>query len=310
MRALTRRFAPRDDRELMQEYDEATLKRVQSVELGILKDFLDLCNRHDLRCFGIAGTGIGVLRHQGFIPWDDDIDIALPRDDYEQFLVFAKSELDEKYQIINFDENENYPLMTTRMMLRGTEFREFSLKDIDCPLGIFLDIYAFDNIPDDERLFRKQAKDAFVWSKLLILRSIPFPVLGFGGAKKKIVHAICACVHFMLAVLHVPKRYLYDKCYEASTRYRDMNSSRAIDYLCDTNAYINIIERADAFPVVYRDFEGIKVPFPNNLHGHLTRMYGDYMVLPPAEKRKNHFPYRLCFDAESNEPGTASNDGQ
>lgn len=291
----------------MREYDKKTLKRVQSMELDILKDFLSLCERHDLRCFGIAGTGIGALRHQGFIPWDDDIDIALPREDYELFLELAKRELSEKYQILNFEENENYPLMSTRLMVKGTEFREYALRDIDCPFGIFLDIYAFDNIPDDEHLFRRQARDAFVWSKLLILRSIPFPVLGFGGIKKKVVHAACACIHFVLVLFRVPKRYLYEKCYEASTRYREMNDSKALDYLCDTNAYMNIIKRDDVFPVVCREFEGIDVPFPNNLHEYLTGMYGDYMSLPPEEKRKNHYPYRLSFgDGRSERTGGES----
>ena len=60
------------------EYDTGTLKKIQQVELEILKDFMDICDRHGLTYFGIAGTGIGALRHQGFIPWDDDIDVAMP----------------------------------------------------------------------------------------------------------------------------------------------------------------------------------------------------------------------------------------
>lgn len=279
----------------MREYDSATLKRVQSAELQILQDFLKLCSDNGLRCFGIAGSGIGAVRHQGFIPWDDDFDIALPRDDYEQFLALAKEKLSDRYLLMNFEENNNYPLMTTRLMIRGTKFREDALKNIDCPLGIFLDIYSFDNIPDDERLFRKQARSAFIWSKLLILRSIPFPVLPFKGPKATFAHAVCAIVHCLMAITRVPKRYLYNKCYEASTRYRDMNDSKRLTYLCDTNAYMNIIKRDDVFPVVYMPFENLMVPFPNNLHDYLTGMYGDYLTLPPVEKRKNHYPYELDF---------------
>ena len=83
------------------EYDEKTLKKIHEVELEILKDFMDICDRHDLTYFGIAGTGIGALRHQGFIPWDDDIDVALPRDDFEKFLKYLEREMGDKYLIMN-----------------------------------------------------------------------------------------------------------------------------------------------------------------------------------------------------------------
>ena len=74
-----------------------------------------------------------------------------------------------------------------------------------------------------------------------------------------------------------------------------MNDSKRLTYLCDTNAYMNIIKRDDVFPVVYMPFENLMVPFPNNLHDYLTGMYGDYLTLPPVEKRKNHYPYELDF---------------
>lgn len=279
----------------MKEYDKETLEKVQQLELEILKDFVDICQQNDIPYFGIAGTGIGALRHQGFIPWDDDIDIGLLREDYERLLNIVERELSNKYQIMNFDHNNNYPLMTSRIMLKGTKFREESLKKIDCPLGIFLDIYAFDNVSDDEKEFRKQARDAFFWSKLLILRSIPFPVLAFGGVKAKMVHIICAVVHFFLVLFRVPKRKIYEKCYEASTRFNNCKTTKRIDFLCDTNAHMNLVEREKVFPLRKRSFEGMELFFPNDLDGYLRSMYGDYMKLPPKEKRKNHFPFELDF---------------
>ena len=131
----------------MREYDNETLTKVQKAELGILRDFVDLCEKNNLTYFGIAGTGIGAIRHGGFIPWDDDIDVAMPRDDFEQFVDIAKRQYSNKYMIMNGTENENYPLLTTRWMIRGTEFVEEPLKNIKCPLGIFLDIYPLDKIP-------------------------------------------------------------------------------------------------------------------------------------------------------------------
>ena len=113
--------------------------------------------------------------------------------------------MSDKYTILNAEENENYPLMTTRMMKKGTKFREYALKDIDCELGIFLDIYSFDNIAYDPKEFAKQAREAWFWSKMMILRSVPFPVLPFKGVKGKIIHAICAMVDYAMVVLEYQK---------------------------------------------------------------------------------------------------------
>lgn len=281
----------------MKEYDEITLKKVQKAELGILKDFMELCDRHGLEYFGIAGTGIGALRHKGFIPWDDDIDVALPRKDYELFLKYAKAELSDKYTVMNCETNENYPLITTRLMKKGTKFREHAIRNIKCELGIFLDIYPFDNISDDPKAFKKQMREAWFYSKLLILRSIPFPVLGFKGWKAKVIHAICGLVHLGMCILRISKKKLYFKCKEVSCRFNHIETAR-LDYLCDTTPYMNIIERKDLYPLVKLPFEDVMLNFPGNMHRNLTNMYGDYMQLPPPEKRKNHYPYELEFGNE------------
>lgn len=282
----------------MREYDDVTLKKVQQAELSILRDFVKLCDEHGLTYFGIAGTGIGALRHKGFIPWDDDIDVAMPRDDFEEFLRIAKKDYNDRYMIMNGLENENYPLLTTRWMIRGTKFREEPLKDIDCPLGIFLDIYPLDKISNDDRIFHRQARKAFFYSKLLILRSIPFPVLPFKGVKGKIVHVVCAVVHYAMVLFHIPKKWLYRKCLQISTKYNYLEHTKRIDFLCDTTAYMNIHNTQGMYPLIELDFEDLKLKFPGNIRENLTSAYGDYMQLPPEDKRKNHFPYELDFGEE------------
>lgn len=278
----------------MREYDDITLKKVQEAEMQILKTFMNICDKHNLTYFGLAGTGIGALRHQGFIPWDDDIDIALPRKDYELFLTYANQELSDEYTVMNCEYDENYPLMTTRLMLKGTKFREEALQNIDCEFGIFLDIYPMDNMSDDPKLFKKQTQTAWFYSKLLILRSIPFPVLGFTGWKKTLVHAICCCVHYAMCILHISKKYLYKKCKEACCRYNDVETSR-INYPCDTSAVSCMLHVKEVYPLVTYPFEDVELNFPKDLDSSLKRMYGNYMELPPVEKRKNHFPFELEF---------------
>ena len=279
----------------MREYDEATLHRVQQTELSILKDFMRLCDDNGLRYFGMAGTGIGALRHGGFIPWDDDIDVGMPREDFDRFLALAKEQLSDRYTVMNVDENENYPLRTTRLMKKATKFREEALKDIDAELGIFLDLYPFDHISDDPKKRKKQMRQAFIYSKLLILRSIPRPVVGFGGWKKKAAHAACTVVHGCMVLLGISKKKLAQKCLEASTRHNDETDSEWMDFLCDTTPQMNLYRSRDLFPLQKLPFEDVELNFPRDMHENLTGMYGDYMQLPPVEKRKNHFPYELDF---------------
>ena len=283
------------------EYDDFTLKRIQEVELEILKDFMDICDRHGLDYFGIAGTGIGALHHHGFIPWDDDIDVAMPRDDFEKLLPLVEKEMGDKYLIMNAERYPNYPLMTTRMTMRGTKFKEEALKNIDAPLGIFLDLYPLDKVSDNPKEARRQARDAWFWSKILILRSIPFPMLGFSGWKAKIIHAICGLAHLVLSILHVPKTWIYKKAYEAETRSNHYTKTKNLDFFCDTTPYMNLYAVKDIYPLRKLPFEDVELNFPHNLHNNLTGMYGDYMQLPPEEKRKNHYPYELEFFKEMKE---------
>lgn len=279
---------------MAKEYDDITLHKVQRLELEILKDFMSVCDEYDLKYFGLAGTGIGAIRHQGFIPWDDDIDIALPRKDFDRFLELVQQKFPEKYEVLNTKTNVNYPLMTTRLVLKGTKFREYALKNIDCDFGIFLDLYPFDNLCDDEKQFKKQARNAWFWSKILILRSVPHPVLGFKGFRAHLVQFICACVHYSMRILHINKFWIYKKCLNACTKYNHQPTKR-IGFLCDTNPYSNMFDLDDLYPLKKLKFEDIELNFPKSLDKHLEYTFGDYMQLPPVEKRKNHFPFELDF---------------
>ncbi len=278
------------------QYSAEELNKLQKVELDILKDFVNLCEKYNITYFGIAGTGIGAIRHGGFIPWDDDIDVAMPRKDHDRFVKIAEKEMADKYVVLNGKKYPDYPLLTTRLVLKGTEFIEWPLKDIkNCPFGIFLDIYPLDAIPDDEKKFRRQAIQAFFWSKLLILRSIKYPVLPIYGIKAKVVRVMCGLIHDLLVLFRVSKKKLYKRCYEVSTQYNGNKSTKRIDFLCDTTAYMNIHYIDDVYPIKKIRFEDIDLNFPNKIENNLKREYGDFMTLPPEEKRRNHYPYKLTF---------------
>lgn len=275
-------------------YEPEVLKKLQELEMEIVRDFVRICEEHNLVYFGYAGTGIGALRHKGYIPWDDDIDISMPRKDYETLLRIVQEQMGDKYYVLNTDTDPDYPLATTRLCLRGTVFREFAMKDVDCQWGIFLDLYALDNAADGWLAYQWQMWTAWFWGKLLILRSVPRPYLYVHGLLAKIVTACCVVGHHLMKWLHIPKKWLIRRRDKASRRYENRQTKR-IAYFCDPLPYTNTFSNEDIYPLRKLDFEDIRIPFPNNLEELLTKMYGDYMTPPPVERRKTHYPYQLDF---------------
>lgn len=279
-------------------YDEKVLKKLQKIELGILKEFDELCKKHKLDYFLVGGSAIGVVRHKGFIPWDDDIDVAMPRKDYEKFLKIAKKEYSNKYTVINNDTNPKFPLMNTRWGLNGTEYKTEDLKDIPGEFGIFLDIFPQDNIPDDEKKMKKQGTIAWIYGKLLVLSGVKRPVLYYYGIKAKILSAIFFVAHYVLKVLHLTSRHFYKRAYKYSVMYNNEETKR-FGYAFDPHRFTSVMTKSDVFPLKTMKFEGLDVKVPGKIERYLERRYGDdYMTLPPEDKRHTHPPFSLKFDDE------------
>ena len=281
----------------MREYNEELLHRVQQLELGILKDFVHVCEENHLTWWAFWGTGIGALRHGGFIPWDDDIDVCLPRKDYDRLLAVLARDYADRYEIVNGDTYETFPLATTRLTLRDSRFVEASLKDLQCPLGIFLDVYAFDHVAPDPKAAKRQMWKTWIHSKFLILRFIPRPVLPVRGAAAALLHLATAAVHGCLKLFRVSPRKIYRRMIAATAKYNDQPAA-AYGFFADTAPDKGILRFEDLFPLRKIPFEDMELYFPNRLEEMLTVYYGDFAQLPPVEKRRNHFPYILKFPGD------------
>ena len=275
-------------------YDAEVLKELQNTELSMLKDFMELCDANGLVYFGIGGTGIGALRHQGFIPWDDDIDIAMPRKDFEKFLRLVKKEWKGRYYILNNKTNENYPMMTTRLCKRGTVFQEAVMKDVDCPFGIFLDLYVMDNLADGKIAVQVQAWTAWFWSKMLVLACMEKPYLAQTGWKAKLIWAVCSMVHKTIKALGIRPAIFRAHCESACRKYERVHTKR-MAFLPDTNPFWNVVNKEKMFPILKLPYEDTTMAFTSDIDEVMRSQYGDYMVMPPEDKRKTHYPYKLQF---------------
>lgn len=278
-------------------YEESTLKRLQSCELEILKDFIKVCEENNLVYFGFSGTAIGAVRHGGFIPWDDDIDVAIPRTDYDKLISVFKRDFSDKYYILNAKECDNYPLMTTRICIKNSAFIETPFKHIDAPFGIFLDVYPLDTPPSNEKKRRQQQRTAFLLNKILILKHCPFPVVPFKGFMKKVVHSATWCVWALLNIFRVSHKTIYNKAITCGQRYNGEQSDSYV-WLFSQKCGTCVYPKSDIFPLKKFPFEDTEICLMNKYDNELQNFYGDYMKLPPVEKRKTHYPYILKFPEE------------
>ena len=130
--------------------DEDTLQHIKDVELLILKDFIEICDENNLDYFLFFGTEIGAVRHQGFIPWDDDIDIAMFRDEYEKLLEIMEEKRSDKYTMLDSRYNEEYFFQFGRMSLNNTHWGEFWDKYVSFKLGMHVDLFVLDRVPNNK----------------------------------------------------------------------------------------------------------------------------------------------------------------
>lgn len=276
-----------------QEYDPATLKRLQGVLLEILDDFAALCDKHGLRWWAYFGTAIGALRDGGIIPWDDDIDLCLPREDFEKLLAAVESEMGDKYYVLDAKRFPAYPLMTARMCLRGTKFREDGMENVDAPYGIFLDLYCFENLSDDPKEAHRQWRRAWFWGKMLVLRTVRSPVLYFRGPRAVLIRIASFFLHYALR-LFTTQKFLYRRAEHWAGLCQDRKTERV--FYPFAQIPFRTCNRVDElFPTREVPFSGRSIRVARDADAALRKIFGDYMVPPPPEARHNHPPRELDF---------------
>lgn len=280
----------------MAEYDQAVLKKLQSIELEILKDFIDVCQRHSLVYYVAGGTAIGAFRHKGFIPWDDDIDVNMPREDYDRFLKYAETELSEKYNVQHIDNTDGYVLTFAKMNLKGTVFIEATDTNRRYEQGIFIDIFPMDKLPTDEKEQQKQIKKTFFWARVISLSEYALPKLpnNINPLISAVAKVALPVLHGVLRCFGFNARKAYRHYLKYAEKYNGTDENYYIDYACLT-PLVTKVSHDDIFVGSTGEFEGIKVRMLLDHDRQLRVQYGDYMQIPPVDKRHNHLPQTIDF---------------
>ena len=258
------------------------VERSREAAVGMFKEVKRICEKHNLRYYLAAGSLLGVIRHGGQIPWDDDVDVTMPRPDYEKFLKLAKKELAPEYIL----PSNNFPYGFHRIQVKGTNIERFVRQKK--PHGIFMDILPLDGAaPESERVTHSYENKRL--TELMYEMSYPMPIFNFdeNGLKKWLKRFFIKCFY--------SKSLLMKKWYKNATKY---STEKADEWVCLSGAYGY---EKECFPKEYWDygvtgeFEGEECSIMAEWEKYLSLHYGDYMEKPPELLRRTHPLFSIDF---------------
>lgn len=260
------------------------MQAVHAVELEMLKAVAELCDKHGIRYSIYCGTLLGAVRHGGFIPWDDDVDLAVPLKDYRRFLK-AADELPEIYECSHLGNTHDFFLLWTKISRKGTTAMPVAASGLKIPWGIYLDIYPMIGAAETDLGLKIQR---WLLQTARRLRSAEqYRVLGEPGFGKKIL----CCIPFPL------RKLLSDVMLAMACR--DPEKSSRVGTL-DAVEFAGKFARTDWTEMTTLRFEDGVFSAPVQYDRILRTMYGDYTKLPPEDQQVPHIDKngRIIIDPE------------
>lgn len=280
------------DMENDQKDNEAQTKKIQKELMPLLYEVKRVCEKHDIPYFLCAGSALGAVRHGGFIPWDDDIDIGMLRKDYMRFLEVARKDLSEGYLLIDANDTPDYYVGHAKVFRDNTALVNRETSHLRTHHGFYLDIFPFDTIPEDEEQQEEMYTDVKNIKTLFVRMKKWNAYKGKNPIKKYFANQ-----NYYNLKVKSPKK-VFAEMNRILMQYLDTDSKLVADLFAPYNKklFYNV---EDLFPVQMMQFEDGEYPIPGNYDTYLKVMYGDYMTLPPEDKRyvKHNI---ICFDTEHN----------
>ena len=245
---------------------------VRNLELEILKYIDQICKEHHIQYFLDYGTLLGAIRHKGFIPWDDDVDICMKRSDYERFVEIMSSADNTRYRVLTTDTDPHYFYEFAKVVDTHTCLEE--TQTIPNPnMGVWVDVFPKDNLPKGHWLLKKTINFLVVLRIFSVFQ--PFPKH----------HSILFYPLWLIARLIGPRPFLKAITF-LSTKWDD--DSPYVGDLIDIVSKRYCWKKEMFDEAVYVEFEGGKYPAPKFWDDYLKGLYNNYMQLPPEDKRKTH----------------------
>jgi lipopolysaccharide cholinephosphotransferase len=255
--------------------DEKT-RNLQLKILDIMRILHEVCVRHNIEYYMISGTLLGAVRHKGFIPWDDDMDIGIPRKDYEKLISLPLTEWPENIEIKTPYNSNDLVFPYSKIMDKTTTIVEDRLDGI--VEGVYIDIFPLDGAGNSFP-YARYRYFIFDYKIRLLYNNQDY------GKKKHPIKRI-----FQLYAKSKNTKKLYQSL-EKSMRKVEFSKSKIIGNYSSAWRFKEFFERKNFEGQIFYKFEGLDLYGPKNAHDYLTKVYGDYLILPPKAKRKSHHKF-------------------
>ena len=265
-------------------YQEVTdIREIQQMELGIMEYIHEVCQKIGVKYFLAYGSLIGAVRHKGFIPWDDDMDICMLREDYEKLQDYLIANPDERYEVMSYKNNLNYVYPFIKVQDNQTYLLEEDVR-IDSNMGIYVDIFPVDGYEDDSvfkdkmtRLIKKRQLSCYTFKGITNTKSLLNSLIRY----------------ISVIVFYFTNTNKYIRGIDELAKSRKVDDYELVDYLIYKDMHKPVWKREWLEQTIMGVFEGKEFMIPKNYHEILTSDYGDYMQLPPVELRFSHHDFQL-----------------
>ncbi len=271
----------------MKNINLSELEKLKIVETDILDEIYRVCDKNNIKCYLYGGTLLGAVRHEGFIPWDDDIDVCMFREDYEKFAKIAPRELKDGYFYQNYVTDPEFPYNFAKVRMDNTVMDETGLSHLNIHKGIWVDI-----LPVDKQ--SKKAENSSTPPRRDLKRSLKLQAAQEllyvdPGKKRNIFKTLMLRIYRAL----VSRKYMHKKLDKFLTKH---NNTKSNVYGNRLQKFVETFSKNDYGEGIDLKFEGRLFKAPANYENILSGMYGDYMKLPPEEERyPHHDSYKIDF---------------
>ena len=257
------------------------LRKLHNALLYIMDEIDRICELNHINYTLTGGSLIGAIRHKGFIPWDDDMDVAMLRADYDIFVNICKTQLDERFIWQDIHTDLDYPYGFGKLTLKETQYISKGHENEKWQKGIYIDVFPLDNVPDNQFSQRLFAFKNLFYIKLLECKT------GFDIDSKSLLKKIAFFVLFIISKL-LTFDYLRQKMEKNMVRYKNKN----MNLICNLGGFYGFYKeltfRSYFEETMRAKFEDRKYRIIRDYDIFLRSVYGDYMSMPPVERRHTH----------------------